>query len=120
MTTHRRFANMMQLTCKCPKNYEHGICEGAMTQVSAYYTPEYAIMHEMDHVRLHEELHGRIDLPRHFGGGSFCYRKEVHNHGIKFTCGACHEDPVQHGARVGKPKTTKSGKVRGITQKGFL
>ena len=96
-----------------------------MTRVSAYYTPEYAkrfiqaIMHEMDHNQLHEELQGRPNLPRHFGGGPACYCKEVHQHGIKFFCGACHEDPVQKGA-CGETQTTKKGVKRGKSTKRVL
>ena len=82
MTTHKRLAMMMDLPCKRPRNYEHGICEGSMTRVSAYYTPEYAkrfiqaIMHEMDHNELHEELQGKPNLPGRFGEGPACYCKD--------------------------------------------
>lgn len=39
MTTHRRVAEFMRLPCRCPRQYQHAVCEGDMARKTAYYTP---------------------------------------------------------------------------------
>ena len=101
MTTHKRVADMMHMPCKCGRNYQHALCEGNMTRQTAYYTKEFvkrfvaAIKHEMGRKHLVAEMNGETQLPRHFGEGPSCYCKEVHQHGIKLTCGSCQHDLVQ-------------------------
>ncbi len=101
MTTHKRVAEVMNLPCRCGKNYQHALCEGNMTRQTAYYTVEFvkrfvsAIRHEMNRNQLIQEMQGDSRLPRHFGEGPSCYCKEVHKHGIRFTCGSCQYHPIQ-------------------------
>ena len=121
MTTHKRVAEMMNLPCRCPKSYQHAVCEGDITRKSAYYTPEFvqrfvaAIKYEMGCNHLKEEFLGHdTRLPRLFGGGCTCYCKEVHNHGVKMTCGSCHMDPV---GLVGIPDHVHEGYVHECSPK---
>ena len=64
MTTHKRLARMMDLPCKCYKDTKHAKCEGKLTGLSAYYTPEFAkrvvsaILQEMTHGMVVDELGG--------------------------------------------------------------
>lgn len=137
MTTHKRVAEIMHLPCRCPKQYQHGICEGDMTRKSAYYTDEYAkrfiraIQVEMVQSELVEEFQGTSRLPPLFGGGAACYCKDVHNHGVKLTCGSCHVETIDQQAsglpheaymhargRIKHEQDTKGNPVGSTTNQG--
>lgn len=106
MTTHNRVAELMNLPCRCDRNYQHALCEGSLTRQSAYYTVEFvkrfvvAIKHEMDRNQLASEMNGESRLPRHFGEGPSCYCKDVRQHGIKLTYGSCQQEHVQGSMHV--------------------
>lgn len=97
MTTHCRLARMLDLPCRCSKSQGHAKCEGSVTHLTAYYTPEMAkriaqaIYAELTLGMLQEELQGRTHLPESFGHGSSCVCESLKCHGSDQVCGACTE-----------------------------
>ena len=95
MTTHKRVSEMMNLPCKCGRNFQHGLCEGNETRKTAYYTKEYAkrfyqaIRHEMSHGQILDELNGRTNFCESFGSGRQCVCEGLKQHDTQLTCGAC-------------------------------
>ena len=95
MTTHKRLSRMMDLPCKCYKDTKHAKCEGRLTGLSAYYTPEFAkrvvsaILQEMTHSMVVDELGGESQLPQGFGSGAACMCDHLKQHGSTQQCGSC-------------------------------
>ena len=107
MTTHQRLARVLDLPCRCSRHQTHAKCEGSMTHVTAYYTPEMAkriaqaVYTELTLGMIQEELQGRSHLPESFGHGSGCVCESLKCHGCTQACGACMEglsfrDDEQH------------------------
>lgn len=95
MTTHKRLSRMMDLPRKCYKDTKHAKCEGRLTGLSAYYTPEFAkrvvsaILQEMTHSMVVDELGGESQLPQGFGSGAACMCDHLKQHGSTQQCGSC-------------------------------
>ena len=96
LTTHARLASVMDMPCRCPKQYRHGRCEGRMTKASGLYTQEYAkrvsrvLRQELDHQTVAQECQGRTCLPEAFGEGAACVCEEVNVPNLPAqTCPCC-------------------------------
>lgn len=96
MTTHSRLAELLNMPCRCPKNYKHARCEGGLAGISAYYTPEFVkrvchgIQVELSAAGLQRELQGSTSLLSSFGEGSYCVCQDLLDHDKEHICGACH------------------------------
>ena len=94
MTSLKRLAETLDLPCRCPQNYKHGICEGNNTERSAFYTPEYSrrvarvLCRELGHEDVMQECKGHTKLPVLFGDGEFCTCGESCDPRIS-TCSNC-------------------------------
>ena len=117
MTTHKRLATMLDLPCRCPKGTQHVKCEGSLTGRSAYYTQEFAkrvvaaILQEMTHAMVVQEMSGESQLPPGFGSGSMCMCDRLRAHGREQVCGACLEGDHQKlcGSAVWDPPPKSFG-----------
>ena len=120
MTSHKRIAELLDLPCRCPKTVEHAKCEGALTDQSAYYTPEMVkrvvlgMFQEFNHGSLVEEMKGKTHFCSSFGAGTSCVCEDLHYHGSK-QCGSCLEETflekretaLVHGETDGKAGSTQ-------------
>ena len=94
-TTCARMAEVMQLSCRCGRDYVHGRCEGWETSRTRDYTPEFAkrvaqvMLQELNHQQVQWECQGQTSLPEGFGEGFLCQCKETHVAAQSMTCGAC-------------------------------
>ena len=106
-TSHARLAEVMNLPCRCHRNYEHGKCEGPDATRSAYYTPEMCkrvakvMCQELDNQALRSECGGQSQLHSMFGMGRTCTCAETRLPECQQVCGSCiHADSMwQLGCR---------------------
>ena len=83
LTTHSRLARLLDLPCRCPKNYQHAQCTGAVGQRSEQYTPEFAkrvakcVLQELEYSGVHSECQGKTQLPELFGTGEMCFCQDL-------------------------------------------
>ena len=95
LTTHKRLAESMDLGCRCPRQYQHGKCEGASATKSARYTEDFVrraarvICQELSHQDTIRECQGSSFLVQGFGEGEFCTCGEVSIPGVPRTCPCC-------------------------------
>ena len=83
LTTHSRVAKMLDLPCRCPKNYTHAACVGAVGSRSEQYTPEFAkrvakcVLQELEFQEVQQESQGKTQLPELFGTGDMCFCQDL-------------------------------------------
>ena len=100
-TSHPRLAEVMQATCKCDRQYQHGRCEGQDASQSARYTKEYAVRVakvmclEMSVQQVRAECQGKSQLAAMFGLGPVRACDEPHIQQQQHKCGhcTCQENP---------------------------
>ena len=91
--THHMLAERLQNTCSCVDG-KHAVCEGQLTRMTAFYTPEFVrrAVHHMsclhDHVSLRHELNQEEETEtnkRVLG----CCCKQIHKITKEITCSSC-------------------------------
>ena len=92
ISSHEGLCQALQLPCKCPREYQHGKCEGEAASRSAKYTPDFArrvtqaLMFELGPQQVIQECQGRTKLPEVFGEELTC---DCHQAKEAGSCGKC-------------------------------
>ena len=95
VTTSKRLAQVMSLTCKCDRQYKHGNCQGKNLVGSGKYTTEYvtraarALTQELSHQGTLQECAGMSQLLEGFGEGEFCTCGEASGMKFPVACASC-------------------------------
>ena len=95
VTTSKRLAQVMSLTCKCDRQYKHGNCQGKNLVGSGKYTTEYvtraarALTQELSHQGTLQECAGMSQLLEGFGEGEFCTCEEASGMKFPVACASC-------------------------------
>ena len=95
VTTHKRLAQTMHKTCRCPTNYEHDKCEGEVATRSALYTSEFArlvfqaLQEELSFWGVVQECRGESEVSEDFGRGEVCACGDAFLQKSGFQCGNC-------------------------------
>ena len=95
VTSCKRLADTLNLSCHCSRHYKHGRCEGGTAKDSELYTPEFTrraskvILQELDHASIVSEIQGQSHLPQQFGEGVRCMCSDVSLPKRSQLCGQC-------------------------------